>query len=130
MEEIILVAGEDKARVGRLRRRLREHGFHSIPCRSAEQVLDEMQILETCGACVPLVVLDPEVLRSVHDVLIRRLGDFAPHVPILLAGEPDEPDDLAEVFERICEYRAQFRREQNPALADVLDGAGVRIPRS
>lgn len=127
MEEIILVAGEDKACVCRLRRRLREHGFHSIPCRSAEQVLDEMQILETCGACVPLVVLDPEVLRSIHDVLIRRLGDCAPHVPILLAGEPD---DLAEIFERISEYRVQFRREQNPALAEVLGDAGVRIPES
>lgn len=125
MEEIILVAGEDKACVGRLRRRLREHGYHSIPCRSAEQVVDEMRILGTCGACVPLVVLDPNVLRNADDVLVRRLGDCAPHVPILLAGEPD---DLTEVFERICEYRTQFRREQNPALADVLESTGVRIP--
>lgn len=128
MEEIILVAGEDKASVCRLRRCLREHGYHSIPCRSAEQVVDEMRILGTCDACVPLVVLDPEVLRSVDDALVRRLGDCAPHVPILLAGEPGGPDDLTEVFERICEYRTQFRREQNPALANVLESTGVRIP--
>lgn len=125
MEEIILVAGEDKEYVCRLRRCLREHGYHSIPCRSAEQVVDEIQILETCDVCVPLVVIDPEILRNVHDVLVRRLGDCAPHVPILLAGEPE---DLVDVFEKICEYRTQFRREQNPALADVLEDAGVLIP--
>jgi hypothetical protein len=128
MEEIIIVAGEDKARVGRLRRSLREHGYHSIPCRSAEQIVDEMRILGTCDACVPLVVIDANVLRNVNDVLVRRLEDCAPHVPILLAGEPGEPDDLTEVFERICEYRTQFRREQNPTLADVLESTGVRIP--
>ncbi|UCC96560.1 MAG: hypothetical protein JSW66_12030 [Phycisphaerales bacterium] len=128
MEEIIIVAGEDKAYVCRLRRCLREHGYHSIPCGSAEHVVDEMRILKTCDACVPLVVLDPKVLRHADDVLVRRLGDCAPHVPILMAGELGEPDDLIEVFERICEYRTQFRRGQNPTLAEVLESAGVRIP--
>ncbi|HUV67454.1 MAG TPA: hypothetical protein VMW24_26420 [Sedimentisphaerales bacterium] len=128
MEEIIIVAGQDKANVCGLRRCLREHGYHSIPCRSAEQIVDEMRILGTCGACVPLVVIDPRVLRNVDDVGVGRLSDCAPHVPILLAGEMSEPDDPIEVFERICEYRTQFRREQNPTLADVLESAGVQIP--
>ena len=128
MEEIIIVAGQDKVDVGRLRRRLREHGYHSIPCRSAEQVVEEMRILETCDACVPLVIIDPNVLKNIDDVLIRRLGDCAPHVPILLVGETSEPDNVIEIFERICEYRTQFRHEQNPTLAQVLEGEGVRIP--
>ncbi len=128
MEEIIIVAGEDKARIGRLRRCLREHGYHSIPCRSAEQVVDEIRILGTCDACVPLVVLHPNVLRDADDVLVRRLGDCAPHVPILLAGELSESDNLFDVYERVCEYRTRFRREQNPTLAGVLEEAGVEVP--
>ncbi len=127
MEEIIIVAGEDKACVCRLRRCLREHGYHSIPCRSAEQVVDEMRILGTCDACVPLVVLHPNVLRDADDALVRRLGDCAPHVPILLAGKLSASDDLLDVYERVCECRTRFRREQNPILAGVLEGAGVEI---
>ena len=128
MEEIIVVAGQDKAAVCRVRRCLRLHGYHSIPCRSVEQIVDEMRILESCDASVPLVVIDPKVLRNIDDGLVEKLGDCATHVPILLADETGEPDGTNDVFERICEYRAQFRREQNPTLATVLESAGVQIP--
>jgi hypothetical protein len=128
MEEVIIVAGQDKVHVGRLRRNLKKHGYRSIPCGSAEHIVDEIQVLGTCDACVPLVIIDPNILKSADDILVRRLGDCAPHVPILLVGEMSEPDDLIEVFERICEYRTQFRREQNPILAQILEGEGVRIP--
>jgi len=128
MEEIIIVAGQDKANVCRLRSCLRLHGYHSIPCGSVEQIVDEMRILETCDACVPLVVIDLKVLRNIDEALVERLGDCTPHVPILLAGAVSEPEGTIDVFERICEYRARFRRQQNPALAAVLESAGVQIP--
>jgi hypothetical protein len=127
MEEVIIVAGEDKAKVCRLRRRLREHGYNSVPCRSAEQIVYEMDILPTCDACVPLVVVAPAILRDADDDLIARLSDCAPNVPILLFDRTNVPDDLAEAFAKICEYRTQFRREQNPTLAKVLNDAGVEM---
>lgn len=130
MEEIIIVAGTDKTDVCRLRRYLREHGYHSIPCRSAEQIIEEIHVLAKCDASVPLVVIDRNILRDLDDVSVNRLADCTPHVPILQFGKLSAPDDLHDVFEKICEYRIRFRSEQNPALADVLQNAGVQIAYS
>ena len=127
MKEIIIVAGKTKADVCWLRHCLREKGYNSIPCKSAEQIIEEMEILPTCDATVPLVVIEPEILRDVNDDLIARLNDFALDVPFLLANEEEVQADLAEIFERIGEYRTVFKQEQNPELADVLRESGVEV---
>ena len=127
MKEIIIVAGKSKGDVCWLRHCLREKGYNSIPCKSAEQIIEEIQILPTCDATVPLVIIELEILRDISDDLIARLSDFALDVPFLLANEEEVQADLAEIFERICEYRAVFKQEQNLELADVLRESGVEV---
>jgi len=125
MEEIIIVAGKSKGEVCRLRHCLREKSYNSIPCRSAEQLIEEMEILPTCDATVSLVVIEPEILSDVNDDLVSRLSDLALDIPFLLFKKEEWQADLAEIFDKICEYRMQFKREQNSELADVLRKSGV-----
>ncbi len=127
MKEIIIVAGKSKGDVCRLRHCLREKDYNSIPCKSAEQIIEEMEILPTCDAAVPLVIIEPEILSDISDDLIARLSDFALDVPFLLCNEEEVQADLAAIFDKICEYRTVFKQEQNPELADVLKESGVEV---
>ncbi|MEE9304564.1 MAG: hypothetical protein V3U84_12380, partial [Thiotrichaceae bacterium] len=56
-----------------------------------------------------------------------RLSDFALDVPFLLCNEEEVQADLAEIFDKICEYRTVFKQEQNLELADVLRKSGVEV---
>lgn len=127
MKEIIIVAGKSKGDVCWVRHCLREKGYNSIPCKSAEQIIEEMEILPTCDATVPLLIIEPEILSHISDDLIARLSDLALDVPFLLCNEEEVQADLAEIFDKICEYRTVFKQEQNPELADVLKDAGVEV---
>jgi hypothetical protein len=127
MKEIIIVAGKSKSDVCRIRKCLREHAYNSIPCKSVEQIFEEMEILQTCDATVPLVIIEPEILSDVRDDLVVRLSDFALDVPFLLFNEEEVQADLAEMFDKICEYRTVFNRELNPELADVLKESIIEI---
>ena len=129
MKEIIIVAGKSKGDVCRLRHCLKEKGYNSIPCKSAEQIVEEIEILPTCDATVPLVIIEPGILIGISNDVISRLSDFALDVPFLLANE-EEQAGLAEVFARICEYRTVFKQEQDPELADVLRESGVEVTYS
>ena len=126
IDEIIIVAGENKFEVGWLRRCLREQGYSSIPCKTVKGIIEELNILPTCGAPVSLVVIEPEILRDISDDLVAQLSECALDVPFLLFYEIDVQADLMEVFEQICAYRIQFRPEENQ-LANVLKEAGVEI---
>jgi len=130
MKEMIVVAGSNKVDVCWLRRCLRERGYSSIPCKTARKLIEELEILPTCDVSVPLVIIQPDILRDVSDDLIARLSDFSLDIPFLLAGEEDLQADMAEIFEKICEYRTGFRSEQNPELAEVLKDSGVEVMRS
>jgi len=130
MKEIIIVAGKNKDDVCWLRHCLKEKGYDSIPCKSAEQIIEEMKILPTCDAAVPLVVIEPKIMSELGDELIAMLSDFELDVPFLLCNEGEVQADLAEVFERICEYRVVFKQQQNHELADVLKGSGVEVTSS
>ena len=127
MKETIIVAGKNKVDVCRLRHCLKENGYDSIPCGSAEQIVEEMEILPTCDAGVTLVVIGPEIMEIIGDDLISRLSNFALDVPFLLSGGKKTQADLIEIFEKICEYRTQFRQEQNPELAKALMDSGVEV---
>jgi hypothetical protein len=129
MKEMIIVAGKTKSDVCWLRHCLREEGYASIPCMSAEQLIEEMEILPTCDAKVPLVIIEPEILGHIEDDLVTRLSDFALDVPFLLAHEWVQAD-LTQVFDKICENRAVFRQEQNPKLACLLKESGVAVEES
>jgi hypothetical protein len=129
MKEIIIVAGKIKSDVCRLRHCLREKGYNSIPCKSAEQIIKEMEILPTCDVTVPLVVIKPEILVGISDDVIVKLSDFALDVPFHLSNKEVQAD-LAEIFERICECRIVFKQEQNPELAGVLRESGVEMVSS
>ncbi len=128
MKEIIIVAGGEKVDVGWVRHCLREHGYNSLPCKSVEQIIEEMEVLPTCDAHVPLVIIDPRILSDIDRGLIDKLSDCCLDVPILpLGNEIDPCDEPADVFEQICEHRIRFTRRQNPELADILERAGVAI---
>jgi len=131
MNEIIIVAGENKIDVCRVRHRLWERGYNSLPCKSVEQIIEELEVLPDCDAHVLLVIIDPRILIDVDTDMIARLSDCYLDVPILnIGGEMDECDEPADQLDTICEHRARFMRRQNPALADALERAGVTIALS
>jgi len=130
MEELIIVAGANKLEIGWLRRCLREHGYRSIPCKTAKQIAEELEILPTCNASVALVIIEPKILKDLNDDLILQLSEYAPEVPFLLFNDVNVQSDLMDVFEKICKYRIQFRPEQNLKLAEILWESGVEVARS
>ena len=123
MNEIIIVAGENKIDVCRVRHRLWEQGYNSLPCKSVEQILEELEVLPACDAHVPLLVIDPGILSDIDSDLIDILSDCYLDVPILPFGI-EGPVDL---FKQICKHRTRFNRRQNPVLAHILVSAGVTI---
>ena len=125
MKETIIVAGKNKVGVCRLRHCLKENGYDSIPCGSAEQIVEEMEILPTCDAGILLVVIGPEILEDIGYDLISKLSNFAPDVPFLLSDAERTRADSTRTFEKICKYRTRFRQEQNPRLAKALMDSGV-----
>ena len=127
VQEIIIVAGENKLDVWWLRRNLRKQGYSSIPCKTAKQVVEELDILPTCDASVPLVIIEPQILRGISDELITELTECALEIPFLLFNDADEQVEVIEIFETICRCRMRFGPEQNPKLAKVLKGTGVEI---
>jgi len=130
MKEMIVVAGANKFDVSRIRKCLRKYQYSSIPCKTAEKLIQELEVLPTCGVCIPLVIIEPDILKSLSDDLIARLSDFALDTPFLLAGEEELQADLAEIFEKICEYRTRLQPEQNPELTGLLKESGVEVTSS
>jgi len=126
MKEIIIVAGKNRVKVGWLRRYLRQRNYHSIPCKTAKAIIDELNVLPTCGGRVSLVVVDPAILEDISDDLVARLDECALDVPFILLDRTELSDDLTDTFEQICTCRAKFMVEQNH-LADVLQQAGVEM---
>ena len=127
MKEIIIVAGKSKGYICRLRHCLREKGYNSIPCESAEQIIEEMEVLATCDATVPLVIMEPGILNNISHLVIVRLTVFALDVPFLLCNEEEVQADLANIFEKICEFRTVFKQEQNPELAEILRKSDIEV---
>lgn len=128
MKEVIIVAGENKLDVERLRDCLREKGYNSTACEMAEEIIEELDIMPICSVHVPLVVIEPAILKDISDDLVERLSECAPEVPFTLLAGADLTGDLAEKFELICAHRDQFKPESN-RLTDVLKEAGVALTR-
>jgi hypothetical protein len=126
MKEVIIVAGENKFDIERLRDRLREEGYSSTACEMAEEIIEELSIMPICSVHVPLVVIEPGILKDISDDLVDRLSECAPDVPFTLLAGADLEGDLAEKFELICAHRAKFEWEGNP-LAKTLEEAGVEV---
>jgi len=120
MKEMIVVAGKNSLDVAWLRQCLKEEGYSSVPCETAEDIIEELNILPGCGVHVPLVVIEPETLKKINDDLVARLSKCAPEVPFVSIGEPGSP----KTFERICVDRAKFEPADNP-LARILEKAGL-----
>lgn len=119
---MIIVAGENTLNVTWLRSCLREEGYSSILCETAEEIIEELEILPTCGVYVPLVLIESEILKNISDELISWLSECAPEVPFILLNE----ENSLETFEPMCAQRAKFEWEGNP-LAKVLEGVGVEL---
>ncbi len=126
MKEVIIVAGENRLDVEQLRDCLREEGYSSIACEMAEEIIEELDIMPICSVHVPLVVIEPGILKDISDDLVDRLSECAPDVPFTLLTEADLAADVAEKFEQICAYREPFKPESN-RLTNVLKEAGVAV---
>lgn len=126
MKEVIIVAGENRLDVEQLRDCLREEGYSSTACEMAEEIIEELDIMLFCSVEVPLVVIEPTILKDISDDLVERLSECAPDVPFTLLSGADLAADLAEKFELICAHREQFKPESN-RLTDVLKEAGVTV---
>ncbi len=122
MKEIVIVAGKDMFSVTWLRGCLRDKGYSSIQCETAEEVIKELRTLTTSGVSVQLVIIEPTILENISDDMVGRLSECAPEVPFILLNETDSP----EIFELICAHRAKFEWEGNP-LAKTLEGIGVKV---
>jgi hypothetical protein len=92
-----------------------------------ENVIEELEILPTCDASVPLVIIGPEIMGEAKDHVIAKLSDLALDVPFLLANQDNVPADRAKTFRKVCEYRTEFRQEQYPELANVLRESGHEV---
>lgn len=121
MKEMIIVAGKNSLDVVWLRQHLKDEGYSSVPCETAEEIIEELNILPGCGVRVSLVVIDSDTLKKINDDLVTRLSNCAPEVPFITLSEPSLP----ETFERICVRRAKFERDGNP-LARLLEEAGFK----
>lgn len=123
MKEMIVVAGENRFDVAWLIRCLRDEGYSSIPCETMEEVVEELNTLPNCGVNVPLVVIQPKILRNISEDVVNRLSECAPDVPFILLDQENSPP---EAFEQICANRVKFEWEGNP-LAKTLEVAGVEV---
>jgi hypothetical protein len=126
MKEVIIIAGENKFDIERLRDRLREEGYNSTACEMAEEIIEELDIMPICSVHVPLVVIEPAILEGISDDLVERLSECAPDVPFILLAGADLEGDLAEKFKQICAHREHFTPESN-RLTDILKEAGVAV---
>jgi len=119
---MIIVAGENMFNVAWLRSCLREEGYSSIFCETAEGIIEELETLPTCGVHVPLVLIESEILKNISDEVLNQLRECAPEFPFILLDEENVP----ETNEWICVKRAKFEWDGNP-LTKVLEGAGVEL---
>lgn len=122
MKEMVIVAGENKFDLSWLRNCLRDEGYSSIPCETAEDVVEELGTLPDYGVFVPVVVIEPIMLKNLSEDVISQLSECAPDVPFVLLDH----DSSSDLFERICANRAKFEWKGNP-LAKTLEGAGVEV---
>jgi len=75
MKEIIIIAGENKFNVAWLRSCLRDEGYSSISCETVEEIIEELKTLPICGVYVPLVLIEPELLKNISDEVLNRLRE-------------------------------------------------------
>ncbi len=126
MKEVIIVAGENKFDIERLRDCLKEEGYSSIACETAEEIIEELGIMPICSVHVPLVVIEPVILEDISDDVVDRLSECALDVPFTLLAGTDLSTDVTEKFERICARRIQFKLESNQ-LTNILKEAGFAV---
>ncbi len=120
MKEIIIIAGENTFNVAWLKHCLKDGHYNSILCETAEEIIEELQTLPTCGVHVPLVIIESEILKNISDELVNRLRECEPEVPFIVLDE----ENLLQTNELICANRAKLEWDGNP-LTKVLEGAGV-----
>jgi len=125
-KKALIIAGKNKFDAERLRPCLVRQEITLVPCETAEQVLDLLDILPLCGAPVSLVLFEPGILNAMSDDLAARLSKCSTQVPFTLLTDDTLETDLAEKFERICANRVKFKREGNP-LIEIIERTRASI---
>jgi hypothetical protein len=124
--QVIIVADKSKLRAGELRPCPGEQELSLVPCETAEEIIELLDVLPLCGAKVPLVVIEPEILKDATEDSVTNLSKCAPDVPFTLLPEANLTADVAEKFEQICSHREQLKPDEN-WLIDMLKKVGVEI---
>lgn len=124
--QVIIIADKNKLRAGELRPCMGQQELSLVPCETAEEIIELLDLLPLCGARVSLVVIEPEILKDATEDLVTTLSKCAPDVPFTLLPDVDLTADVAEKFEQICSHRGQLKPDEN-WLTDVLKKVGVEI---
>ena len=124
--QVIIVADTNKSRAGELKPYLSQQELSLVPCDTAEEIIELLNLLPLCGARVSLVVIEPKILKDATEELITTLSECAPEIPFTLSPETNLTADIAEKFEQINLHRGQFKPQEN-RLTDALKEVGVVI---
>lgn len=89
MKKIILIAGKDRHRVFMMRRYLRNMGYDSIPCISINKLMEELNVLPTCGFHISQVIIEPDLLPIIDTDLVNQLCNYFPEVPFVFTDSDD-----------------------------------------
>ncbi len=124
--QVIIIADKNKLRPDELKPGLGQQELSLVPCETVEEIIELLDVLPLCGAKVPLVVIEPEILKDASEDLVSTLSKCAPDVPFAISPEANLTADVAEKFGQICSHRGQLKTDQN-WLTDVLKKVGVEI---
>lgn len=105
MKKIILIAGKDRHRVFMMRRYLRKLGYRSIPCISIKKLMEEINVLPTCGFHISQVIIEPDLLRQIDTDLVNQLCNCSPEVPFMITDSDDLAAQSQEFVQKICVNR-------------------------
>jgi len=126
VKEVIIVAGDKQLDVGSIRACLGHLECTTVPCETAEEIVDLLDLFPLCSVRTLLVLIEPGILKDISEQLLERLSKCSLDVPFVLVGEGDSQVDLGDKFERICADRVKLVPDRNP-VAKVIEKTRMAI---
>ena len=104
IKDIIIIAGENKADIERLKHHLKKEGYSAISCQTIRELIAELEILPVCSVSVLLVIIEAEMLINAGDDLITQLSECAPDVPFVLHDRANTLPSVEELLSGSTKY--------------------------
>jgi len=124
--ETIMMAGVNNSEISRLSYFLAGRGYVSVLCKTVKDIIKELRTLQVCGIRVSLVMIEPAILEAINNNLVSGLSKYVLDVPFILIDVAEIPNDLMEIFEKICVHRKKLRIGEN-RLANILREVGIEL---